>query len=44
MDEPITAFDLQRMFLGDAPWLFTLEIVVRTTIMFLYTVALVRLL
>ena len=38
----IVPFDLHRMFIGDAPLLFLLEIVVRTAVMYLYTIALVR--
>lgn len=38
----IVPFDLHRMFLGDAPLWFLLEIVVRTAIMYIYTIALVR--
>lgn len=37
-------FDLQRMFIGDLPWLFTLEIIVRTVIMYTFTLLLIRLL
>lgn len=37
-------FDLQRMFLGDLPWTFTCEVMVRTIFMYLYTLAMVRLL
>lgn len=39
----IVPFDLKRMFLGDLPPLFLLEIVVRTTILFLYTLLMIRL-
>jgi uncharacterized membrane protein YcaP (DUF421 family) len=35
-------FDLQRMFIGDVPWWFTLEVVVRTCLMYLYALALIR--
>lgn len=38
------SFDLQRIFLGDAPPWFLLEIVFRTTILYLYTLLLLRLL
>ncbi len=38
----IIPFDLHRMFLGDVPLLFLLEIAVRTAIMYLYTIGLVR--
>lgn len=37
------SFDLQRMFLGDLSWGFALEIVLRTTIMYVYTFGMVRL-
>lgn len=36
-------FDLQKMLIGDLPWTFTFEIVVRTMIMYLFTVLVVRL-
>lgn len=36
------AFDLHRMFLGDLPWTFTLEIVVRTVLIYGYALLLVR--
>ena len=36
------AFDLQRMFVGDANWQFTLEVVVRTLIMYSYALLLIR--
>ncbi len=42
--ENFQPFDLQRIFLGDLPWSFTLEILFRTTILYLYTIGLVRLL
>lgn len=42
MDDPITAFDLQRMLFGEAPPLFHLEIVVRTVIIYTYTLLLLR--
>jgi uncharacterized membrane protein YcaP (DUF421 family) len=38
------AFDWQRIFIGDLPWIFTLEIIVRTLIIYVYTLLLVRLL
>lgn len=37
-------FDLHRMFIGDLPWTFTLEVIVRTVLMYLYTLLLIRLL
>ena len=42
MDDPIIPFDLARMFVGDHPALFYLEIVVRTGIIYLYTLLLLR--
>ena len=42
MEEPIAAFDLGRMFLGDEPPLFLLEIAVRTCIIYVYTLVLIR--
>ena len=40
--QTIIAFDLHRMFVGDAPLLFLLEIVARTVIMYLYTLFVAR--
>ena len=37
-------FDLHRMFIGDLPWSFTLEVIFRTVLMYLYTLLLIRLL
>ncbi|MDP3341824.1 DUF421 domain-containing protein [Frigidibacter sp.] len=42
MDQPPIPFDLARMFLGDAPPLFFLEILVRTLIVYIYTMGLIR--
>jgi uncharacterized membrane protein YcaP (DUF421 family) len=42
MDQPIVAFDLQRMLFGDESWLFLAEIVVRTLIVYLYALLLLR--
>jgi uncharacterized membrane protein YcaP (DUF421 family) len=42
MDEPIVAFDFGRMFFGDGPPLFLLEIVFRTVVIYLYTLVLIR--
>ena len=39
----IQPFDWQRMFLGDNSWLFLLEIVFRTTFLYLYAIVLLRL-
>src|SRR5688572_11624598 len=44
MDESFKPFDFHRIFLGDAPLLFLLEIVFRTLIMYSYTVFLLRVL
>ena len=40
--DDVQPFDLTRMFLGDISWLFTLEIVFRTCVIYLYTVFLTR--
>lgn len=42
MEQAITALDWQRMLIGDEPPLFLLEIVVRTLIIYIYTLALLR--
>ena len=42
MDQAIVAFDLKRMLIGDEPPLFLLEIVVRTIIIYGYTLLLLR--
>jgi uncharacterized membrane protein YcaP (DUF421 family) len=42
MEPPVVPFDLTRMFLGDAPALFYLEIVVRCLIIYLYTLLVLR--
>lgn len=42
MDEPVVAFDLGRMLIGDEPPLFLLEIVLRTVIIYAYTLFLIR--
>ncbi len=42
MDGSFKVFDFHRIFLGDAPLLFLLEIVFRTLIMYSYTVLLLR--
>lgn len=44
MESDMAVFELRRMFLGDLDWVFTLEVVARTVIMYLYTVGLVRVL
>jgi len=44
MDNSFTPFDFHRIFLGDFPALFLLEIAFRTLIMYSYTVILLRLL
>jgi uncharacterized membrane protein YcaP (DUF421 family)/DNA-directed RNA polymerase subunit RPC12/RpoP len=42
MDQAIDIFDWQRMLLGDQPPLFLLEILFRTIIIYVYTLALLR--
>jgi uncharacterized membrane protein YcaP (DUF421 family) len=42
MDEPVAAFDLGRMFFGREPALFLLEIAVRTIVIYVYTLTLIR--
>jgi uncharacterized membrane protein YcaP (DUF421 family) len=42
MEPPVEAFDLGRMFFGDEPFLFLLEIALRTTIIYAYTFVLIR--
>ena len=42
MDQPVIPFDLHRMFIGDAPPLFYLEIVVRCLVIYIYTLLLLR--
>ena len=42
MDQPVTPFDLQRMFFGEHPALFYAEIVVRTLIIYAYTLGMIR--
>ena len=44
MDSTFKVFDFHRIFLGDAPLMFLLEIVFRTLIMYTYTVVLLRIL
>lgn len=44
MDSSFRAFDLHRMFIGDTPWYFIFEVIVRTLIMYSYTVFLLRIL
>jgi uncharacterized membrane protein YcaP (DUF421 family) len=44
MNETFHAFDLHRLFVGDAPLLFLAEIVLRTVIMYAYTIFLLRVL
>jgi uncharacterized membrane protein YcaP (DUF421 family) len=44
MDSSFKVFDFHRIFLGDAPALYLLEIVFRTIIMYTYTVVLLRIL
>lgn len=42
MDQPIVAFDLQRMLMGDEPPWFLFEIIVRTTIVYAWALLLLR--
>jgi len=42
--DPAHPLDLRRMFIGDEPPLFLVEVALRTTIIFLYTLLLLRLL
>jgi uncharacterized membrane protein YcaP (DUF421 family) len=42
MDDPVIPFDWARMFLGDQPPLFLLEILFRTVFMYAYTLLLLR--
>ena len=42
MDDPVVAFDFGRMFLGNEPPLFLLEIAIRTVIIYVYTLVLIR--
>lgn len=43
MEQSIQILDLKRMFLGELPWTFVFEIAIRTTIMYVYALMLVRL-
>ena len=42
MNEPVVALDIGRMFMGDEPPLFLVEIVLRTVIIYVYTLVLIR--
>lgn len=42
MDQPVIPFDLARMFLGEEPPLFFLEILARTVLIYVYTIVLIR--
>lgn len=42
MSEPLQPFDWHRIFLGELPWSFTLEIALRTGFIYLYTLLLLR--
>lgn len=44
MDPKFHVFDLKRIFIGDGPHLFLLEIIFRTVIMYAYTIFLLRML
>jgi len=40
----VAVLEFERMFLGDLPWTFTIEVMFRTVAMYAYTLALVRVL
>lgn len=42
MDQTVIPFDLQRMFLGEQPLLFYAEILVRTLLIYAYTMLMIR--
>jgi len=42
MQEPVVAFDLERVFFGGEPPLFLLEICFRTVVIYVYTMLLIR--
>ncbi len=42
MEAPIVAFDLKRMFFGDAPPMFLLEIIFRTCVVYAYSLVIIR--
>lgn len=42
MEDPVIPFELQRMFLGEEPFLFYAEIAVRTLIIYGYTLGMIR--
>lgn len=42
MNDPIAAFDFGRMFFGDEPPLFLVEIAFRTVVIYVYTLVLIR--
>jgi uncharacterized membrane protein YcaP (DUF421 family) len=42
MDQPVIPFDLVRMFIGEQPPLFYAEILVRTLIVYVYTLLMIR--
>lgn len=45
MAEPsIEAFEIKRILIADAPWLFILEVIVRTVFMFVFALIIMRLL
>jgi hypothetical protein len=44
MPEQDYAFNLSRIFLGNLPWFYVAEVVLRTTVMYFYALLLVRLL
>ena len=42
MNPQIRVFDLERIFVGQLPWTYTLEIIFRTVFMYLFTLTLIR--
>ncbi len=41
-DAPIIPFDFHRIFLGDLPWIYTLEVVFRTVVIYVFALLLIR--
>lgn len=39
---PIQPFDLHRIFIGDLPWSFTLEVIFRTVVIYVFALLLIR--
>jgi len=40
--QAVVPFDLERMFIGDMPWLFMAEVLFRTVVIYLFALALIR--